>query len=59
MSAERLLINPAVRNNLAGVVPRLARILVALAALPSPWFVQLMPLFNDLTISQTKNECQS
>jgi hypothetical protein len=59
MPAESLLINPAVHDKLAGVVMRLASILVALFALPSPWFVQLMPVFNDLTILQTKNECQS
>jgi hypothetical protein len=59
MSGESLLINPAVHNKLAGVVMRPASILVALVALPPPWFVQLMPLFNHLTISQTKNESQS
>ena len=59
MSAESLLINPAVRNKLAGVVMRLARVLVTLVALPPPWFVQLMPLLNHLTIPQTKNENQS
>ena len=59
MSAESILINPAVHNKLAGVVMRPASILVALVPLPPPWFVQLMPLLNHLTIPQTKNENQS
>jgi hypothetical protein len=56
---EKLLNNPPFHNQLVGLTMRHVSILFAFVVLAPPWLVQLMPPFNHLTISQTKNESQS